>query len=143
MGFQPGVPAGFPQSMQMSTVFVAAADSPEEWPEEWKCMKGVPVYKGEGDPSVPDNYRMIMVGDFAQSVLGGVMLARLETIVAEFGLETQSGGTKGRGGMDAIFALKQVLSKRRQHQQDTWSSACQRRTGSGCRLPGRSACGAI
>ena len=112
----------FPQSMQMNTVFVAAADSPEEWPEEWKCMKGVPVYKGEGDPSVPDNYRMIMVGDFAQSVLGGVMLARLETIVAEFGLETQSGGTKGRGGMDAIFALKQVLSKRRQHQQDTWSA---------------------
>ena len=71
---------------------------------------------------MPDNYRMIMVGDFAQSVLGGVMLARLESIIAEFGLEIQSGGVKGRGGMDAIFTLKQVLSKRRQHGQDTWGA---------------------
>ena len=86
----------FPQSMQLNTEYVAAEDTPEEWPEEWKVMKGVPVYKGVGDPSVPDNYRMIMVGDFAQSVLGGVMLARLESVIAEFGLEIQSGGVKGR-----------------------------------------------
>ena len=50
------------------------------------------------------------------------MLARLESIIAEFGLEIQSGGVKGRGGMDAIFTLKQVLSKRRQHGQDTWGA---------------------
>ena len=55
-------------------------------------------------------------------MLGGVMLARLESVVAEFGLEIQSGGVKGRGGMDAIFTLKQVLSKRRQHGQDTWGA---------------------
>ena len=82
----------FPQSMHLNTRYVAAEDTPEEWPEEWKVMKGVPVYKGVGDPSAPDNYRMVMVSDFAQSVLGGVMLARLESVVAEFGMEIQNGG---------------------------------------------------
>ena len=65
---------------------------------------------------------MVMVGDFAKSVLGGVMLSRLEPVVAEFGMEIQNGGVKGRGGMDAIFTLKQVLCKRRQHGQDAWGA---------------------
>ncbi|MEC7280596.1 MAG: reverse transcriptase domain-containing protein, partial [Verrucomicrobiota bacterium] len=112
----------FPQSMHLNIRYVTAEDTPEEWPEEWKVMKGVPVYKGVGDPSAPDNYRMVMVGDFAQSVLGGVMLSRLESVVAEFGMEIQNGGVKGRGGMDAIFTLKQVLFKRRQHGQNTWGT---------------------
>ena len=112
----------FPQSMHLNIRYVTAEDTPEEWPEEWKVMKGVPVYKGVGDPSAPDNYRMVMVGDFAQSVLGGVMLSRLESVVAEFGMEIQNGGVKGRGGMDAIFTLKQVLCKRRQHGQNTWGT---------------------
>ena len=78
------------------------------------------LYKGKGCTAEPDNYRMIIMGDFAQSILGGVMLLRLRTVLAEFGIEEQMGFTKNRSTMDAIFALLQAVAKRRQHGADTW-----------------------
>ena len=63
---------------------------------------------------------MIIMGDFAQSILGGVMLQRLRTVLAEFGIEEQMGFTKNRSTVDAIFTLLQAVAKRRLHGQDTW-----------------------
>ena len=110
----------FPHSTEENLAYVDAPDMPEEWPEDWQYMRGKLLYKGKGSTAEPDNYRMIIMGDFAQSILGGVMLQRLRTVLAEFGIEEQMGFTKNRSTVDAIFTLLQAVAKRRQHGQDTW-----------------------
>jgi hypothetical protein len=48
-------------------------------PESWKTAKVIPLYKGKGDASLPENYRSIAITPPLSKVFMAVMNNRLTT----------------------------------------------------------------
>lgn len=62
-------------------------------PKAWRTLKVVPLFKGKGAPTDPDNYRALAVGHPIAKLAMGALTQRLETVSAERGLRapTQAG----------------------------------------------------
>ena len=94
----------------------------EEMPAEWETglLKILPK---KGDKSLPGNYRGIMMLEVAYKMVALILHARLTPIcesIDHLDHETQCGFRGERGCADAIFTLKQLIRKRREHGLETW-----------------------
>jgi hypothetical protein len=89
-------------------------------PEGWEEMLCSMLFK-KGDASDPGNYRSIMLIKITQKVVLIIIGMRLETMIEDLDIESQCGFRCGRGCRDAIFAVRLLLKKRKEHQQETWA----------------------
>ena len=87
----------------------------KQLPSEWKKSVLVPVHKKK-DRKVCDNYRGISLLSIPGKVLSLVLLDRLETIIDPQLMEAQCGFRKGRGTVDQIWAIRQIIERATEYQ---------------------------
>jgi hypothetical protein len=83
---------------------------------EWKRAFLVALYKGKGEKKVTDSYRCISLLSIPGKVYALIILSRMNAHVSsscEYAqlLDSQSAFRKGRGLIDALFTIRQVISK--------------------------------
>ena len=80
-------------------------------PVEWKRALLVALYKGKGERKLTDNYRGISLLSIPGKVYVLIILSRINSHVDAQLLDSQSAFRKGRGITDAVFTIRQVISK--------------------------------
>ena len=88
-------------------------------PEDWQCGVVIPLHK-KGDRMNLDNYRGITLMDVVGKVFSGIIRDRLEDVYRNRIAEEQAGFRKGRGCVDQIYSLAQIISKRLAVQKNTY-----------------------
>lgn len=89
----------------------------EVLPEEWKGGILIPIFKA-GSKSNVDNYRGIALLNITSKVLTKIINNRITVVAEKRLLEQQSGFRRGRGTIEQIFNVRQVLEKHVEHQQE-------------------------
>ena len=79
-------------------------------PSEWRDVLLVPVPK-KGDLSCCDNWRGISLLDVMDKLLARVLNDRLQLVVNESVSDSQCGFRAGRGCVDIIFCVCQIVEK--------------------------------
>lgn len=89
------------------------------FPESWASGLISPVFKGKGDPNIPQNYRPITVGSALGKLFSQVMLARLNRWAEEgsWRASTQFGFRNEVGTSEATFLKRHVLDKSREEKK--------------------------
>jgi hypothetical protein len=80
-------------------------------PVEWKRALLVALYKGKGERKLTDNYRGISLLSIPGKVYVLILLSRISSHVDAQLLDSQSAFRKGRGLTDALFTIRQVISR--------------------------------
>jgi hypothetical protein len=80
-------------------------------PSEWTASSCVPVFK-KGDSSLPSNYRGINLIPVVTKVLEAIIASRLATWRQSTAREQQSAFRPGRGCVDHLFVLRQIIETR-------------------------------
>ena len=78
-------------------------------PECWRKSDLIPVFKGKGDVRSCGNYRSIKLLEHGMKVTERIFERRLRKVVELD--EMEMGFMPGRGTMDAIFILRQLMEK--------------------------------
>ncbi|KAF1010546.1 MAG: hypothetical protein GAK29_05048 [Acinetobacter bereziniae] len=94
----------------MSELYNVCAQSARV-PDDWKCAVLVPLYKGKGKRSECKNYRAISLLSVAGKVFGRILIDRVREVTECRIWDVQGGFMPGRGCVDQIFTLQQVLEK--------------------------------
>jgi hypothetical protein len=89
-------------------------------PAGWEDMLCTMLFK-KGDATKPGNYRSIMLIKVTQKLVLIIIGNRLEALIESLDIESQCGFRGGRGTRDAIFTLRLLLRKRKEHQQESWA----------------------
>ena len=90
----------------------------EEVPRDWCESVIVPIYK-KGDRSSCENHRGISLVTIASKLLTGIILRRLSAARERGTRENQAGFRPGRGCIDHIFTLRQILEHRHTSRRPT------------------------
>jgi hypothetical protein len=90
----------------------------EQVPHEWCESVIVPIYK-KGDRSSCENHRGISLVNVASKLLAGIILRRLSDARERYTRENQAGFRPGRGCIDHIFTLRQILEHRHTFNRPT------------------------
>jgi hypothetical protein len=90
----------------------------ERIPEEWCVSTIVPIFK-KGTRTLCENHRGISLVAVASKVLSGLILRRLTEYRERQIRENQAGFRPGRGCIDHIFTLRQILEHRHSFQRPT------------------------
>lgn len=78
-------------------------------PDSWRKSVLIPLYKGKGDARTCGNYRSIKLLEHGMKVIERIFEERLrKTIVLD---EMQMGFMPGKGTIDAIFSVRQMMEK--------------------------------
>ena len=80
-------------------------------PEEWMNAVIVPIYKGKGDKRECGNYRGVSLLSVPGKVFGRVIMDRVKEATEYLVSEEQCGFRGGRGCIDQIFSVRQVVEK--------------------------------
>ena len=80
---------------------------------EWEAACIVPVYKGKGDRRDCANYRGIIILSIPRKIYGMVLISKVIESTKNQVAEEQGGFRSGRGCIDQIFILKQLVEKYR------------------------------
>ena len=91
----------------------------EEIPEDWRKAIIVPLHK-KGDKKLCSNSRGISLLSVPGKVFTRIILNRIKQTIEEVLRENQSGFRKGRGCRDHIFLMRQIIEKKREHNEDTY-----------------------
>eukprot|EP00978_Attheya_sp_CCMP212_P012017 scaffold29800_cov23-Attheya_sp.AAC.1 len=76
--------------------------------------------QGKGkDHSDPNNWRGICLAEIPANTQSSIISTRLLIHLEKVGIETQYGCVPGKGCADALFAIKNALQSRRQHNTET------------------------
>ncbi|KAI5735640.1 hypothetical protein M8J77_020866 [Diaphorina citri] len=88
----------------------------ERMPNEWRDSVIVPIYKEKGDIQDCKNYRGIKLISHTMKIWERIIDTRIrkETSIGE----EQFGFMPGRGTMDAVYALRQLMEKYRDKKKD-------------------------
>ena len=86
-------------------------------PQDWKDSIIVPVYK-KGSKMDCNNYRGISLLSTAGKVLTSIIRSRITGLYESESREEQSGFRQGRGCIDQIFSLRQILERRIRNGRD-------------------------
>jgi hypothetical protein len=89
-------------------------------PAGWEDVLCTMLFK-KGDATKPGNYRPMMLIKVAQKLVLIIIGNRLETLIESLDSESQRGFRGGRGTRDAIFTMRLLLRKRKEHQQEPWA----------------------
>ena len=94
----------------------------EEIPEEWEVGLIVPIFKNEGERDVIDNYRGITILSIVSKLFEKVIMSRLTEWSNSKGVieEEQGGFRAGRGCVELIWLLREVIDGRREARQKTY-----------------------
>jgi hypothetical protein len=78
---------------------------------------------GKGkDHSDPNNWRGIrLAAEMPAKIQSSIISTRLLQHLEKVGIETEYGCVPGRGCTDALFAIKNALQIRKQHNTETWA----------------------
>ena len=90
----------------------------EEIPEDWGESVVVPIFK-KGNRQLCDNYRGISLTPVISRVFASLLLKRLSVAQDSRIREEQAGFRQGRGCIDHIFTLRQILEFRHAYHQPT------------------------
>nr|CAH8822387.1 unnamed protein product [Trichobilharzia regenti] len=90
----------------------------EEVPSGWCKSLIIPIYK-KGDKSSCDNHRGISLTNIVSKVLGSIIMRRLSGAREAQTRESQAGFRPGRGCIDHIFTLRQILEHRHSYRRPT------------------------
>ena len=85
-------------------------------PQEWKDAVIVALHK-KGSTSDCANYRGISLLSIAGKVFARILAWRIEPLYAICGRQEQAGFCAGRGCVDQIFGLRQIIEKRLRYQR--------------------------
>jgi hypothetical protein len=100
------------------TTFLRVLWSENKIPTEWSLSTVIPIFK-KGARTSCENHRGISLVAVASKVLSAIMLRRLLEYRESQIRENQAGFRPGRGCIDHIFTLRQVLEQRHCFQQPT------------------------
>ena len=89
-------------------------------PLDWRTGIIIPIYKGKGDPLDCNSYRPIKLLEHAMKVMERVIDRRLRQVVEIS--EMQRGFMPGRATTDAIFAIRTIVEKHLDRNQDLWAA---------------------
>jgi len=105
-----------------SVTFVIEFWESEVLPHSWEVGL-LSILPKKEDLSLPGNYRGIMMLEVGYKIIGHILLARLKIIKEDakhLDHEAQCGFRNGRGCTDGTFTVKSLVTKRREHNQETW-----------------------
>jgi len=85
-------------------------------PEEWRTSTLIPIFKNKGDIQECGNYRGIKLMSHTMKIWERIMNNRIRGIVKIS--EEQFGFMPGRSTTDAIYALRLLMEKYREEQQE-------------------------
>ena len=88
-------------------------------PVSWQIAEVIPLFK-KGDKALCSNYRGISLLDIALKVFEGVVIDRIKAARDSDTRENQAGFRSGRGCVDQIFALRQVIEARNEYNRPTY-----------------------
>ena len=90
-------------------------------PEQWKIGLIVPIYKGCGDRTEPDNNREVTLLPVISKLFERIMMGRVEEESEKMGwLEEEQGGFRsGRGCTELVWMLNNVIEGRRREGKPT------------------------
>jgi hypothetical protein len=100
------------------TTFLRFIWTENKIPTEWSLSTIIPIYK-KGARTSCENHRGISLVAVASKVLSGIILRRLLEYRESQIRENQAGFRPGRGCIDHIFTLRQVLEQRHTFQRPT------------------------
>ena len=89
-------------------------------PEDWNKSCIVPLYKGKGDVRMCGSYRGISLLSVVGKVYGKVIIERIREWTEHKVGEEQSGFRAGRGCMDQVFAVRQIVEKMLDKHKDVY-----------------------
>jgi hypothetical protein len=92
--------------------------SQERIPTDWETATVIPFFK-KGDKTICKNYRGISLLDIALKILEIILLFRISPYRETHCRENQAGFRPGRGCVDQIFTLRQILETRHDFRQTT------------------------
>ena len=87
----------------------------KETPKDWARMLVTPIHK-EGDKLNPGNYRAILLLSIPGKVFSRIPLNRMKLKTEKAIGESKFGFRPGRGTVDAIFIVRQVIEKAQEHR---------------------------
>ena len=87
-------------------------------PRAWQLATVLPFFK-KGDNRLCSNYRGISLLSIGLKVLESIVLHRLRPAYESHARENQCGFRPGRGCIDQIFVLRQILERRHEFRQPT------------------------
>ena len=95
----------------------------EGFPESWRLSTIVPIFK-TGDPTVPGNYRTIMVGHTLARLYASILEQRLSSWAETVGMRApgQAGFRRGFSTLDHVFALRAIIEEGRAHGRRIYCS---------------------
>lgn len=85
-------------------------------PDAWYTADVIPLFK-KGDRSICKNYRGISLLDLALKVFEAILVDRIKPARDVQVRETQAGFRPGRGCIDQVFALRQLLERREEYKR--------------------------
>ena len=80
-------------------------------PDDWKGSIIIPLYKGKGNKRECKNSRGISILSVAGKVYGSILIERARRINDKMIGDEQGGFGSGRGCVDQIFAMRQLIEK--------------------------------
>ena len=91
------------------------------WPAQWRRAYLLPLFKGQGSKISPSNYRMLAIGSVVAKVMEKIIDVRLRRWSDRVGAlcDLQGGFREGRGTIDQIFLLNEIVAKRAEEGQCT------------------------
>ena len=114
--------AGYDSSADAIYGFISNFWNSEQLPESW-AIGLLSMLPKKGDLSLPGNYRGITMLEVAYKIVAQILLPGLKLIKESkehLDHENQCGFRNGRGCSDGSFTVKALLSKRREHNCETW-----------------------
>ena len=87
----------------------------EQTPRDWSRMLVTPIHK-KGDRKYPANYRAISLLSIPGKVFSKIILNIMKLKTEEAMKNSQFEFKQGRGTVDAIFVVRQIIEKAREHQ---------------------------
>ena len=93
----------------------------EKVPTEWLLATITPIHK-QGNKNITNNYRPISLTSVVGKLFEKIITDRITEWVEERGLlvEEQGGFRKGRGCMDQIWTLNEIVQSRREKRKHTY-----------------------
>ena len=78
--------------------------------EDWKSVVVVPLYKAKGERTEYKNYRDINFS-VVEKIYAGILVGGVSRVTGGLIDDKQGGFRAGRGCVDQIFTLKQIVEK--------------------------------
>ena len=85
-----------------------------KWPSAWRVANLIPLYKKSGPSIDPSNYRLLAMMDQLPKVFEKILDQRLRAWAERVGTlsDLQGGFRAGRGTVDQIFVLNEIITSR-------------------------------